>query len=53
MHGLEAVARIGQRATRDGRERVCEIALLERVPQRNLFDVAVGGGNQLLAHGSE
>ena len=50
VHRLEPVARIRQGAPRDGGERVLEIALLERVPQRNLFDLAVARTNQLLAH---
>ena len=33
MHGLQPVARVGQRAAHDGRERIGEIALLERVAQ--------------------
>ncbi len=33
MHGLEAVARVGQRPAHDGRERIGEIALFERVAQ--------------------
>ena len=31
----------------------CEIALLERIAQRDLFDVAVARGNQFLAHDQE
>ena len=50
MHRLEPVARIRQRATRDGGERILQIALFERLPQRNLFDFPVPGRNQLLAH---
>ena len=33
MHGLEAVARVGQRPAHDGRERIGEIALFERIAQ--------------------
>ena len=40
VHGLEPVARIRQRAMHDGRERIGEIALLQRVAQRDLLDVA-------------
>ncbi len=50
MHRLEPVARIRQGAPRDGGERVLEIALLQRVPQRDLLDLAVARTNQLLAH---
>jgi hypothetical protein len=49
MNRFEPVAGIRQRATGDGRKRILEIALLERVPQRNLFDLTVARGNQLLA----
>ena len=38
MHRLQAVAGIRQRAVHDGRERIGEIALLERVAQRDLVD---------------
>ena len=31
MHGLQAVAHVGQRAVHDGRQRVGQIALFERV----------------------
>jgi hypothetical protein len=30
-----------------------QIALFQRFAQRNLFDIAVAGGNQLFAHGQE
>jgi len=50
VHRLETIAGVGKRAAGDGRERVLQIALLERVAQRDLLDVAVAGGNQLLAH---
>ena len=50
VHRLEAVARIRQRAIHDGRQGVGEIALLERLPQRNLFDRALVGGNQSFTH---
>ncbi len=53
VNRLESVARIRQRAARDGGERVLEIALLQRLAQRNLFDLAVARGNHLLAHGQE
>ena len=47
---LEAVARVRQRAMHDGGERIGEIALLERLAQRDLLDIAARRGNQLLAH---
>ncbi len=50
MHRLQAVARIGQRAMHDGGERVGEIALLERLAQRDLLDLAPVWGNQLFTH---
>ena len=53
VHRLEPVARIRQRAAGDGGERVLQIALFQRVAQRNLFDVAVGGGISCFDHGQE
>ena len=50
VYGLEPVARVGQRAIRDGRERVEEIALFQRPAQRDLLDVALLRGNQSLVH---
>ena len=50
MHRLEPVARIRQRAVHDGGERIGEIALLERVAQRDVLDVPGWRGNQLFAH---
>ena len=50
VYRLEAVARIGQRAVHDRGERVSEIALFQRLAQRDLFDVAFVGGNQSLSH---
>ena len=38
MHRLQAVAGIRQRAVHDGRERVSEVALLQRVAQHDLVD---------------
>jgi hypothetical protein len=52
MHGLKPVARIGKRTVHDGGEGVGEIALLERLAQRNLLDVAGVRRNQLLSHGA-
>ncbi len=53
MDRLEPVARVRQRASGNGGERVLEITFLQRVAQRDLFDPAVARGNQLLAHGQE
>jgi len=52
MNRLEPVARIRQRAMHDRGECVGEIALLERVAQRNILDIAAAWrwGNQLLTH---
>ena len=53
VHRLEPVARIRQRAVHDGGERVCEIALFQRIAQRDLFDRTARRRrrNQLFAHG--
>ena len=48
VHRLEAVAHIRQRAIHDGRERIGEIALLQRLAQCNLFNLALVGGISLL-----
>jgi hypothetical protein len=50
VHRLEAVARVRQRATGDGGERVLKVPLLQRLAQRDLLDLAVARGNQLSAH---
>ena len=50
VHRLEPVARVRQRAVHDGGQRVLEIALLERLAQRDLLHMAARRGNQLLAH---
>ena len=47
MHGFEPIARVGQRAVHDGRQRIGEIALLKRFAQRNFLHVARIRGNQL------
>ena len=44
VNRLEAVARIRQRPAGNGGERVLQIALFQRVAQRNLFHFAVAGG---------
>ncbi len=38
MHRLQAVAGIRQRAVHNGRERVSEIALFQRIAQRDVVD---------------
>ena len=53
VHRLEPVARIRQRAMHDGGERVSEIALLERLAQRDFLDPARIGGNHFLVHGGQ
>ena len=56
MHRLEAVARVRQRAVHDGGERVGEIALLQRLAQRDLLHVAAGAGSwgiSFLCHGAD
>ena len=53
VHRLEPVARVRQRAMHDGRKRIGEIALLERLAQRDLLHVAGIGGNQFCIHGSQ
>ena len=50
MHRLQPVARIGQRAVHDGGQRVGEIALLQRLAQRDFLHLAPFGGNHLFAH---
>ena len=50
VHRLEPVARVRQRAVHDGRQRIREIALLERLAQRDFLDVGRFGRNQTFAH---
>ena len=50
MHGFEPVARIGQRAVHDSGQRIGEIALLERLAQRNLLHALGVRGNHFLVH---
>ena len=38
MHGLQAVAHVGQRALHDGRERVGQVALFQRLAQIDGLD---------------
>ncbi len=51
VHRLEPVARVRQRAVHDGGKRVGEIALFQRVAQRDFLDVGRFGRNQPFAHG--
>ncbi len=51
VNGLEAVAGIRQCPVHDGREGIGEIALLERLAQRDLLNVHRLRGNQSFAHG--
>ena len=51
MHRLQAVARIRQRAVHDGRERVGEIALFQRLAQLNLVNFRRFRRNQSFSHG--
>ncbi len=48
VHRLQPVARIGQRALRDGRERIGEIALLQRLAEIDDLGVVRAGGCQRL-----
>jgi hypothetical protein len=53
MHRLQAVARIGQRAVHDGRQRIGQIALLERLFQVDALNViAAAGRYQAFSHGA-
>ena len=52
VHRLQAVAGVRQRAVHDGRERISEVALLERVAQTNLMDLSrFFRRNQSFSHG--
>ena len=53
VHRLQPVARIRQRAVHDGRQRIGEIALFQRIAQRDLLDRTARRRrrNQLFAHG--
>ncbi len=50
VHRLQAIARIGQRAMHDGGERIGEIALFQRVAQRNLVNLGRFRRNQCFSH---
>jgi hypothetical protein len=51
MHGLEPIAGIRQRAARDGRKGISEIALFERIPQHDLVNFGRFRRNQSFSHG--
>ena len=51
MHRLQAVAGVRQRAVHDGRERVSEIALFQRIAQHHLVDFRRLRRNQSFSHG--
>ena len=51
VHGLEAVAHVGQRAVHDGGERVGEIALLQRILELDGLDGGGRGENRGFGHG--
>ena len=46
VHGLQPVAHIGQRAVHDGRQRIGEIALFERLFQVDRLDVITAAGGR-------
>ena len=50
VHGLQAVAHVGQRAVHDGRQRVGEVALLQRILQQDRLDAVGTGQNWFVAH---
>ncbi len=54
VHRLQSVARVRQRPSGDGRERIGEVALLQRLVQRHRIDAAAVGrqGRGRLGHGS-
>ena len=51
VHRLQPVARVRQRAVHDGRQRIGEIALFQRLAQRDVLDVGRFGRNQPFTHG--
>src|SRR6266850_1806480 len=51
MHRLQPVARIRERAVHDGRERISEIALFQRLAQLNLVNLRRFRRNQSFSHG--
>src|SRR5579871_5298561 len=50
MHRLQPIACVRQRAVHDGRKRVSEIALFQRIAQRDLVDLGGIRRNQCFAH---
>ena len=53
VHRFEPIARVGQRPVHDGRQRIGEVALLERLAQRDFGNPARFRGNHFLVHGEE
>ena len=51
VHGLQAVAHVGQRAVHDGRQRIGEVALLQRILEVDRLDAVGAGQNWFVAHG--
>ena len=51
MHRLQPVAGVRQRAMHDGRERISEIALFQRLAQLHLVDLGRLRRNQSFSHG--
>ena len=52
VHGLQAVAHVGQRAVHDGRQRVRQVALFQRVLEVDRLDAAGAGQNRFFGHGN-
>ncbi len=50
MHRLEPVAGVRQRAMHNGRQRIGEVTLLERLPQRDFLHPFRTWGNHFLVH---
>ncbi len=50
VHGLQAIAHVGQRAVHDGRQRVGEVALFQRIPEVDRLDAVGAGQNRFVAH---
>ena len=50
VHRLEAVAHVGQRAMHDGGERVCEVALFQRILEVDRLNRAWTRQNRFIAH---
>ncbi len=41
VNRLQPIARVGQRPVHDGRERVSEVPLFQRITQRNSLDIVI------------